>query len=69
VRSNLFVSFALSYQGATIVDQPVCITRWGCYDDNNFWQQTWSIEEETVVVCIYLMMQHIRSKEKGIKIF
>lgn len=40
---------AVLLSGATIMDQPVCITRWGHYDDHNFWQQTsWGIEEETV---------------------
>lgn len=36
-------------QGATIVDQPVCITRWGHYeDDYNMWNHSsWKIEDES----------------------
>ncbi|KAL6562537.1 hypothetical protein OROGR_003544 [Orobanche gracilis] len=41
----------LSYlhQGATILDQPVCITRWGHYEDNyDLWSHSsWRIEDES----------------------
>ncbi|KAJ3677348.1 hypothetical protein LUZ60_003072 [Juncus effusus] len=42
---------AVLLSGATIVDQQVCITNWGHYEDpsNNFWDRpSWSIEDETV---------------------
>lgn len=39
---------AVLLSGATIVDQPVCITRWGEPDEPcNFWDRpTWQLEEE-----------------------
>ncbi|KAM3371218.1 hypothetical protein ACQJBY_018541 [Aegilops geniculata] len=40
---------AVLLSGATIVDQPVCISRWGQPDEPcNFWDRpTWQVEEET----------------------
>ncbi|XP_075524395.1 binding partner of ACD11 1-like [Primulina tabacum] len=40
---------AVLLSGATIVDQPVCIARWGNYeDDNNLWNRTsWKIEDDS----------------------
>ncbi|RVW31254.1 Binding partner of ACD11 1 [Vitis vinifera] len=37
------------FQGATIVDQRVCITRWGHYEDEfDLWNRpTWKLEDET----------------------
>uniref|UniRef100_M8BC91 Uncharacterized protein n=1 Tax=Aegilops tauschii TaxID=37682 RepID=M8BC91_AEGTA len=42
------VPYIQSCQGATIVDQPVCISRWGQPDEPcNFWDRpTWQVEEE-----------------------
>ncbi|KAE8818582.1 Protein vip1 [Hordeum vulgare] len=39
---------AVLLSGATIVDQPVCISRWGQPDEpSNFWDRpTWQVEEE-----------------------
>ncbi|KAJ3705706.1 hypothetical protein LUZ61_009411 [Rhynchospora tenuis] len=39
---------AVLLSGATIVDQPVCITPWGHYENYNFWEHPSWIEEETV---------------------
>lgn len=41
---------AVLLSGATIVDQPVCISRWGQPDEpSNFWDRpTWQAEEEIV---------------------
>ncbi|XP_068643074.1 binding partner of ACD11 1-like [Aristolochia californica] len=39
---------AVLLTGATIVDQQVSISRWGHYEDTNFWDRpTWRIEEDT----------------------
>lgn len=39
---------AVLLSGATIVDQPVCITHWGQSEDTyNFWDKSWHVEEET----------------------
>ncbi|XP_075497168.1 binding partner of ACD11 1-like isoform X2 [Primulina tabacum] len=40
---------AVLLSGATIVDQPVCIVRWGNYeDDNNLWNRpSWKIEDDS----------------------
>ncbi|KAG8383102.1 hypothetical protein BUALT_Bualt05G0149800 [Buddleja alternifolia] len=40
---------AVLLSGATIVDQPVCITHWGHYeDDYNLWNRSsWKIEDES----------------------
>ncbi|XP_057777144.1 binding partner of ACD11 1 [Salvia miltiorrhiza] len=40
---------AILLSGATIVDQPVCISRWGHYEDNyDMWNRsTWKIEDES----------------------
>ncbi|KAL2546778.1 RNA-binding (RRM/RBD/RNP motif) family protein [Forsythia ovata] len=40
---------AIFLSGATIVDQPVCITKWGHYeDDADLWNQTsWRLEDES----------------------
>ncbi|KAK3143574.1 hypothetical protein QOZ80_4AG0302050 [Eleusine coracana subsp. coracana] len=38
---------AVLLSGATIVDQPVCITYWGQSEDPyNFWDRPWQVEEE-----------------------
>ncbi|XP_020083465.1 binding partner of ACD11 1-like isoform X2 [Ananas comosus] len=40
---------AVLLSGATIVDQPVCITRWGQYEEAcNFWDRpSWKVEDDT----------------------
>ncbi|RWW69275.1 hypothetical protein BHE74_00023142 [Ensete ventricosum] len=47
-------------QGATIVDQHVCITRWGSYDEDcSFWNRP-SYEDNTqFTVCIFLLIINI----------
>lgn len=46
--------FVYFLQGATIVDQPVCIARWGQYDEpSNFWDRpSWSFEDYESTVCV-----------------
>ncbi|WOK91599.1 binding partner of ACD11 1 [Canna indica] len=40
---------AVLLSGATIIDQPVCITRWGNYDEaSSFWDRpSWTVEDDT----------------------
>lgn len=40
---------AVLLSGATIVDQHVCITRWGQYDEPSFWDHpsSWRVEDDT----------------------
>ncbi|KAJ4960998.1 hypothetical protein NE237_020908 [Protea cynaroides] len=39
---------AVLLSGATIVDQRVCITRWGQHEEFNFWNRpSWRIDDET----------------------
>ncbi|KAG8366323.1 hypothetical protein BUALT_Bualt17G0067900 [Buddleja alternifolia] len=48
-RNSHALETAVLLSGATIVDQPVCITRWGNYeDDYDLWNHsTWRIEDES----------------------
>lgn len=48
-RDAYALETAVLLSGATIVDQPVCITRWGHYEDQpDFWNRpTWNLEDET----------------------
>lgn len=48
-------SHFLFYQGATIVDQPICIARWGHHDEvSDSWDGPyWKLEDGNVsTVCI-----------------
>ncbi|KAK3212747.1 hypothetical protein Dsin_017453 [Dipteronia sinensis] len=39
---------AVLLDGATIVDQPVCILRWGSYPDESYpWNSPWNFDEKT----------------------
>ncbi|XP_072990718.1 binding partner of ACD11 1 [Typha latifolia] len=45
---------AVLLTGATIVDQPVCITRWGQYDEAcNFWDKPWNLEDDTEFTTVH----------------
>ncbi|KAK9276375.1 hypothetical protein L1049_005908 [Liquidambar formosana] len=48
-RNAYSVETAILLSGATIVDQRVCITRWGqCEDESGFWNRpSWKIEDES----------------------
>lgn len=50
------------FQGATIVDQQVCISGWGiCADDSNIWSNTpWNYENNSMV-CIDFLPKSIYS--------
>lgn len=55
-NSILFTCFDLP-QGATILDQPVCITNWGQSEDEfNIWNRpSWKLEDESSeTVCAFI---------------
>lgn len=59
--SLLFTCFDL-FQGATILDRPVCITNWGQSEDEfNIWNRpTWKIEDESSEnVCLFIFFFHL----------
>lgn len=49
----------LRFQGAAIVDQPVCIIRWGAYtDEPNPWISSWGFDENSGSTVCFKILQY-----------
>lgn len=49
----------LRFQGAAIVDQPVCIIRWGEYtDEPNPWISSWGFDENSGSTVCFKILQY-----------
>lgn len=56
ISNFAYLSTIWIFQGATIVDQRVCISRWGQYEDEfDLWNRpSWKIEDDTgSTVCLF----------------